>query len=107
MSNPGIDFVSKRKIAYVCSGFILTIGIVSIVTTGFELGVDLKTPIWSSYTLRDYDNKNNLFSRLIDSYGDYIDAIITIYSSVQNTYPFITMMNSTYEVDEYNDIDGK
>ncbi|MCH2024003.1 MAG: protein translocase subunit SecD, partial [Saprospiraceae bacterium] len=42
LSNPGIDFVSKRKIAYVCSGFILTIGIVSIVTTGFELGVDLK-----------------------------------------------------------------
>ncbi len=42
LSNPGIDFVSKRKIAYAVSGVILAIGIVSIVTTGFELGVDLK-----------------------------------------------------------------
>ena len=47
-----------------------------------------------------------LIYRAIDSYGDYMDAIITIYSSVQNTYPSITMMNSTYEVNEYNDIDG-
>jgi SecD/SecF fusion protein len=42
LSNPGIDFVSKRKIAYSVSGLILALGIVSIVTTGFELGVDLK-----------------------------------------------------------------
>ena len=42
LANPGIDFVSKRKIAYGISGVILALGIVSIVSTGFELGVDLK-----------------------------------------------------------------
>jgi len=42
LANSTIDFVAKRKIAYAISGVILTIGIISIVTTGFELGVDLK-----------------------------------------------------------------
>ena len=45
-----------------------------------------------------------LIYRAIDSYGDYSDAVITIYSSVQNTYPVISMLQSTYYVNEYNDI---
>jgi len=54
-----------------------------------ELGVDLKTPIWSSYTLRDYNNKNNLFSRLIDSYGDYYPKRITHNFKTFNEYMVI------------------
>lgn len=42
LANPGIDFVSKRKIAYAVSGVILVAGIISMVTRGFELGVDLQ-----------------------------------------------------------------
>lgn len=40
--NPGIDFVSKRKIAYGISGTILVAGLISMFTGGFELGVDLQ-----------------------------------------------------------------
>ena len=42
LANPGVDFVSKRKIAYTVSGVILVAGIISMATRGFELGVDLK-----------------------------------------------------------------
>ncbi|BDS13711.1 protein translocase subunit SecDF [Aureispira anguillae] len=42
LANPGINFVSKRKMAYAISGVVLTLGIISIVSTGFELGVDLQ-----------------------------------------------------------------
>lgn len=42
LANPGIDFVSKRKIAYAISGVVLVLGIISIASSGFELGVDLQ-----------------------------------------------------------------
>jgi SecD/SecF fusion protein len=69
LSNPGIDFVSKRKIAYGISGVILTLGIVSIVTTGFELGVDLKGG--RSYTVQFSDDVDiqKFKGELISSFG--------------------------------------
>ncbi len=54
LANPGIDFVSKRKIAYAVSGIILTAGVISMLTRGFELGVDLKGG--RSYTVQFADN---------------------------------------------------
>ena len=44
-----------------------------------------------------------LVYRAVDSYGDYEDAVITIYSSVQNTYPIVSILENVYYVDEYND----
>ncbi|MCP4442077.1 MAG: protein translocase subunit SecDF [Aureispira sp.] len=41
-ANTKIDFVSKRKIAYMVSGVILVASLASMFTRGFELGVDLK-----------------------------------------------------------------
>ena len=40
--NIGIDWLGKRKIAYVISGTIIVLGIGSFVLRGFELGVDFK-----------------------------------------------------------------
>jgi preprotein translocase subunit SecF len=37
-----IDFLSKRKIAYVVSGTLLILGILSLVLRGLELGIDFK-----------------------------------------------------------------
>jgi len=54
LANPGIDFVSKRKIAYGVSGLILAAGIVSMLTKGFELGVDLQGG--RSYTVQFAEN---------------------------------------------------
>lgn len=42
MANLNVDWLSKRKIAYICSGVLITIGIISMFTRGFELGVDFK-----------------------------------------------------------------
>ncbi|MFT7333894.1 MAG: SecD/SecF fusion protein [Sphingobacteriales bacterium] len=41
-SNTKFDFITKRKIAYMISGTVIAIGIVSIVVRGFSLGVDFK-----------------------------------------------------------------
>lgn len=54
LANPGIDFVSKRKLAYGISGLILVAGVVSMLTKGFELGVDLQGG--RSYTVQFAEN---------------------------------------------------
>jgi len=41
-ANANFDFIGKRKIAYVISGTIIVLGIVSMLSRGFELGVDFK-----------------------------------------------------------------
>lgn len=35
-----IDFIAKRKVFYIVSGFVVTIGIISLATKGLNLGVD-------------------------------------------------------------------
>ncbi|MFZ1749886.1 MAG: protein translocase subunit SecDF [Saprospiraceae bacterium] len=40
--NINIDWIGKRKIAYVFSGLLITAGLISILTRGFDLGVDYK-----------------------------------------------------------------
>lgn len=56
LANPGIDFVSKRKIAYGVSGVILVLGVVSMFASGFELGVDLRGG--RSYTVQFAEDVN-------------------------------------------------
>jgi SecD/SecF fusion protein len=41
-ANTNIDFIGNRKIAYMISGTIIVLGLVSMLTRGFELGVDFK-----------------------------------------------------------------
>ncbi len=41
-ANLKIDWIGKRKIAYVISGVLITAGIISMATNGFDLGVELK-----------------------------------------------------------------
>lgn len=38
--NLNIDFLSKRKIAYVVSGTLITLGLISLILRGLELGID-------------------------------------------------------------------
>jgi len=40
--NPKIKFLDKRKIAYIISGTLLTLSVISFVVRGFELGVDFQ-----------------------------------------------------------------
>ncbi len=41
-SKVNFDFIGKRKIAYMISGTIIVLGIISMIARGFELGVDFK-----------------------------------------------------------------
>jgi SecD/SecF fusion protein len=40
--NPKIKFIDKRKIAYIISGTLITLSVISFVVRGFELGVDFQ-----------------------------------------------------------------
>lgn len=42
LTNLNIDFLGKRRMAYVTSGIIITIGVVIMATNGLKLGVDFK-----------------------------------------------------------------
>jgi SecD/SecF fusion protein len=42
LANLNIDWLGKRRIAYVISGVIILLGMVSMFVRGFELGVDFK-----------------------------------------------------------------
>lgn len=41
-ANANFDFIGKRKVAYMISGTIIVLGIISMIARGFELGVDFK-----------------------------------------------------------------
>jgi len=54
--NPGIKFIDKRKVAYVISGALIAVSLISFVTRGFNLGVDFQGG--RTYTVRfDQDVK--------------------------------------------------
>ncbi len=42
LANLNIDWIGKRKLAYIISGTLIVISIISIIVRGFELGVDFK-----------------------------------------------------------------
>ncbi len=42
LDNLNIDFISKRKIAYIISGSLILLGLLSLATRGLELGIDFK-----------------------------------------------------------------
>ncbi len=41
-ANINVDWLGKRKIAYICSAVFITAGLISMFTRGFELGVDFR-----------------------------------------------------------------
>ncbi|MFY9242902.1 MAG: protein translocase subunit SecDF [Polaribacter sp.] len=68
-SNINIAFIRKRKIAYIISGTIITIGIISIFSLGLKQGVDFKGG--RSYTVR-FDkamNATEVASNLKEVFG--------------------------------------
>ena len=54
--NINVDFLQKRKIAYIISGLVITIGLISIFTVGLKQGVDFKGG--RSYVVRFDQNMN-------------------------------------------------
>lgn len=69
--NITFDWISKRRIAYIFSGVIIAAGIVSILTRGFDFGVDYKGGY--SYTVQFTGTENvtadDLRNGLSDAFG--------------------------------------
>lgn len=52
MANLNFDFIGKRRIAYIFSGVLILLSIVSIFTKGFDTGVDFKEDFPIMFSLR-------------------------------------------------------
>lgn len=88
-SNLNVDWLGKRRIAYVVSGLIILAGLVSFVTRGFDLGVDFKGG--HAYTLQ-FDagtpvSANDLRSNLTTVFGSE-PVVKTV--DTENTFNIVT-----------------
>ena len=90
-----IDWLGKRKIAYVISGLIIAMGIASMATRGFDLGVDFRGGY--SYNI-EFDKGVNVNAQQIrDALTEPFGATPVVKSvSGENTFNVIT----SYKVDE-------
>ena len=88
-SNLSIDWLGKRKIAYGISGFIIVLGLVSMFTRGFELGVDFKGGYSYNIQFEQGQNisANDLRTALASEFGK--EPIVKAVST-QNTYNVTT-----------------
>ncbi|MFK7809236.1 MAG: protein translocase subunit SecDF [Saprospiraceae bacterium] len=97
-ANMSIDWLSKRKIAYVISGLIIALGIGSMATKGFDLGVDFKGGY--SYNIQfDQDQQvsaDGLRDALTTSFGS---APVVKEVSTDNTFNVVT----SYNIDDINE----
>ncbi len=88
-SNLNIDWLGKRKMAYIFSGIIILAGLVSMFTRGFELGVDFKGGY--SYNIQFEEGQNvtaaDLRQALATPFGK--EPIVKAVST-QNTYNVTT-----------------
>jgi SecD/SecF fusion protein len=93
-ANMNIDWLGKRKIAYVISAIIIIAGIGSMVTKGFDLGVDFKGGY--SYNIQFDENQtidaDALRTALADN-ASFGSAPIVKEVSTSNTFNVVTSYN--------------
>ncbi len=89
LSNLNVDWLGKRKIAYIISGTLIVISLISIFTRGFELGVDFK----GGYSFNvEFDNVGEVKAKdvrkaLTEAFGS---APIVKAVDTKNTYNVVT-----------------
>jgi SecD/SecF fusion protein len=92
-ANMNIDWLGKRKIAYAFSGIIIVLGLASMFTKGFDMGVDFKGGY--SYNIQFDEgqqiNAETLRSALATSLGS---SPIVKEVSTSNTYNVVTSYKS-------------
>lgn len=92
LANLNVDWIGKRKIAYVISGGLIIAGIISLSTKGLDLGVDFKGGY--SYNVEFAEgvdvNSEALKSGLADIFGG-APAVKTI--DTDNTFNIVTNYN--------------
>ncbi len=88
-ANMNFDWIGKRKIAYVFSGILFTVSLISIIFRGFDLGVDFKGGY--SYTIEFTDDApvdRDAISNALTEAGVVPHTVKAV--STQNTYNIVT-----------------
>lgn len=96
LKNANYKFVQNRKIYYIASLIVIAIGVVSMFTKGFSLGVDFQGG--RTYTVR-YEQPINLEevrSNLNETFG--LNTEVKIYGAENQV-----RVTTTYQIDETND----
>lgn len=102
-ANLQIDWIGKRKIAYVISSVLILAGLVSMFTRGFDLGVEFKGGYSYNVDFGDSDvTSESITADLADIYADASYVVKQV--DGQNTYNIVT----SYLIDEdADDIDDQ
>jgi len=88
-SNLNIDWMGKRKIAYVISGVLLLVGMGSMITKGFDLGVDFKGGY--SYNIKFDDSKSVDAQTLRSGLAQYLGSEPVVKAvDTRNTFNVVT-----------------
>lgn len=98
LTSINIDWLSKRKVAYVISGVLILAGLVSIFTRGFDLGVDYKGGFSYNvqFTGSEKVSTDQLRNELTSLFGG---APVVKQVDVDNTYNITT----SYLIDDLSD----
>lgn len=94
-ANLNIDWIGKRKIAYIISGTIIGLGIISMATRNFDLGVDFTGGY--SFNVEFADDVNVEAQQLREALTAPFDGEPVVKSvDASNTYQIVT----SYKIDE-------
>ncbi len=93
LANLNIDWIGKRKIAYVISATIISIGLISIFTKGFDLGVDFKGGYSYTVQMDQASDAQKIREALAESFGTepVVKAV-----DISDTYQIVT----SYKIDD-------
>lgn len=98
LSDINIDWIGKRKIAYIISGGLIIVGLISIMTKGFDMGVDFKGGYSYNVQFTGSENINteSIKQGLVEVFGS---APVVKQVDTENTYNITT----TYLINETGD----
>ncbi|WP_420317538.1 protein translocase subunit SecDF [Ekhidna sp.] len=97
LTNLNIDFLSKRKLAYMFSSIFITIGIIAMVIKGITLGVDFKGG--RSYVITFDEAKSP--TEIKTSLGNYFENAGTEVKTFGA--PNVLKITTSYKIDEESD----
>jgi len=93
-ANLSIDWLGKRRIAYVISGVVIVAGLVSMATRGFELGVDFKGGYSYNVAIEgDAVSANDLRVALTETFEGNEPIVKSV--DTENTFNVVT----SYQID--------
>lgn len=101
-ANLNIDWLAKRKVAYMISGGLIVIGLISFFVRGFELGVDFKGGYSYNVTFDQSVDVGVLRTSLTDAFDGSTPIVKAV--DTENTYNVVTDYLVDDDSDEADDL---